>query len=188
MFTTHAQNLKSKVIKPARMLNLRTSGIVLSCRDAYMMEAGAGVPKWLACKGQHVSIRAGSAIRSGIGVLTFLEAQQCLLHNGASCIATVMITIAFGHTLSTISDHARTNIARCCDDRKYCAPRCIGNLPRAILMKRTVRPQHARAPQRARSLLALQRNLQQRTIDAQAHRFGTAPATQPIARACAANG
>jgi len=72
------------------------------------MEAGAGVPKWLACKGQHASIRAGSAIRSGIGVLTFLEAQQCLLHNGASCIATVMITIAFWHTLSTISDHART--------------------------------------------------------------------------------
>ena len=142
---TCANNLKSKVIKPARMLNLRTSGIVLSCRDAYMMEAGAGVPKWLACKGQHVSIRAGSAIRSGIGVLTFLEAQQCLLHNGASCIATVMITIAFWHTLSTISDHARTNIARCCDDRKYCAPRCIGNLPRAILMM---------------SLLALQRNLQ----------------------------
>ena len=138
---TCANNLKSKVIKPARMLNLRTGGIVLSCRDAYMMEAGAGVPKWLACKGQHASIRAGSAIRSGIGVLTFLEAQQCLLHNGASCIATVMMTIAFWHTLSTISDHARTNIARCCDDRKYCAPRCIGNLPRAILMTRTVRPQ-----------------------------------------------
>ena len=54
MFKKHAQNLKSKAKKLAWMFNLHTSGLVLSCRDAYMMEAGAGVRKWLACKGQRV--------------------------------------------------------------------------------------------------------------------------------------